>query len=119
MIREKKFLVSVKTADTAQSVYLIVFAVALGLVLILAGLFIILFRSQDNYPESLFGLPLVVGGMFAPRLAIRLLRMNQIFRCPKCGMVIKISDSIPKLTCPDCHQTLARAVFIPSSRIEQ
>jgi hypothetical protein len=110
MIREKKFLVSVKSADTAQSVYMIVFAGALSLVLIVAGLLIILFRSQDNSLESLFGVPLVVGGMFGARLTIRLLKMNQIFRCPKCGTPIKISDSIPKLTCPDCHMNFERAI---------
>lgn len=116
MVIEQKNLAAAKeTGDTSQSVSLIIFAVALGSVLILAGLFFVLFRSQPNGP----GVPLIVAGMFAQRLVMRLRRMNGIRgHCARCGTVVKSSDFRRELTCPDCEQDVAGREIHPCRRIE-
>lgn len=109
MMEEKKYTSASTTGRTLQEVHFILLSVALGLLLILGGLLIILFFSEGAGPGRLFGLPLIIGGLFAPHLAMRLfLTRNEISGpCPYCCSPVKISDSALNLNCPGCHQRVA------------
>jgi hypothetical protein len=94
---------------TPQEVHFILFSVALGLLLILGGLLIILFSSEAAGSGRVFSVPLIIGGLFAPHIAIRLLgtRDEVSGPCPYCWSPVKTSDSALKLNCPNCHQRIA------------
>jgi hypothetical protein len=72
MMEEKKYTSASITGGKPQEVHLIMFSVALGLLLILGGLFIILFFSEGAGRVPVFGVPLMIGGLFAPDLAMPL-----------------------------------------------
>jgi DNA-directed RNA polymerase subunit RPC12/RpoP len=108
MMEEKKDTVASRTGRTLQEVHLIMFSVALGLLLILGGLFIILFFNEGTGPGRVFGVPLIIGGLFAPHLAMRLFLSGHEISgpCPYCWSPVKTSDSALNLNCPDCHQRI-------------
>jgi DNA-directed RNA polymerase subunit RPC12/RpoP len=104
-MEEKKYTGALRTARTFQEVNLILFSVGLGLLLILGGFFIILFSNEETGSEHVFGVPLIIVGLFAPHLAMRL--RNEISGpCPYCWSPVKTSDSTLKLNCPACHQRI-------------
>lgn len=105
----KNYTGASRTGHTFQEVYLILFSIALGLLLILGGLFIVLFFSEQAGPVPVFGVPLIIGGLFAPHFAMRvLLTRDEISGCcPYCWSPVKTSDSALELNCPDCHQRIA------------
>lgn len=108
-MEENKYTAASRTGRTPQEVHLILFSIALGLLLILLGIFFILFSSEGTDSGRFFGVPLIIGGLFAPHLAMRLFPIrNEISRpCPYCRCPVKTSDSLLKLNCPKCHQQIA------------
>lgn len=109
MMEEKKYTSASTRGRTLQERHFILFSVALVLLLILGGLFIILFFSEGAGPVQVFGVPLIMGGLFAPHLAMRLLLTSDEIRghCPHCWSPVKTSDSAFNLNCTDCHQRIA------------
>lgn len=108
-MEEKNHAGEVGTGCTHQEVHLILFSIALGLLLILGGLFIILFFGEQPGPVPVFGVPLIIGGLLAPHLAMRIfLTRDEISGpCPYCWSPVKTSVSGIELNCPDCHQRIA------------
>lgn len=94
------------TGRTRQEVSFIIFSVALGLLLILGGLFIILSFSEGSGWLRGFGVPLIIGGLFAPHLAMRLMRNEICGPCPYCCSPVRTFDSALNVNCPDCHQRI-------------
>jgi hypothetical protein len=109
MMEEKNHTGEPGTGRTHQDVHLILFSIALGLLLILAGLFIILFFGEEAGSVQVFGVPLIIGGLFAPHLAMRvfLTRCEISGPCPYCWSHVKPSESALELNCPDCHRRIA------------
>lgn len=80
------------------------FAIAIGLILFIAGLIISLTFGQGATIGLVFGIPLILAGMLLPLLMMRgQLKQNEIEApCPYCGMEIKTSDTAIRLECPSC-----------------
>jgi len=108
MMDEKNYTGEPRTGRTHQEVHLILFSIALGLLLILGGLFIILFFGEQAGSVLVFGVPLIIGGLLAPHFAMRvLLTRDEISGpCPYCWSAVKTSDSALELNCPGCHQRI-------------
>ncbi len=108
MMEEKMYTNASTTGRTLQDVRFILFSVALGMLLILGGLFIILFFSEGTGSVPVFGVPLIIGGLFTPHLAMRffLIRNEICGPCPYCWSPVKTSDSALTVNCPDCHQRI-------------
>lgn len=106
---EKNYTGEPRTGRTHQEVHLILFSIALGLLLILGGLFIILFFGEEAGLVRVLGVPLIVGGLFAPHLAMRVFLTGYEISgaCPYCWSHVKTSESALELNCPDCHQRIA------------
>jgi hypothetical protein len=96
------------TGRTPQEVHLILFSIALGLLLILGGLFVILFFGEEAGSVQVFGVPLIIGGLLAPHLAMRLFQTRYEISgpCPYCWSHVKTSESALELNCPDCHRRI-------------
>ncbi len=82
------------------------FAIALGLLLFIAGLVISLTFGQGATIGLIFGIPLIFAGMLVPLLMMRgQLKQNEISApCPYCGTEIKTSDTAIRLECPSCNR---------------
>jgi len=96
---------SAKPAKTFDSAYSFSFAIAIGLILFIAGLVISLTLGEGTSLGLIFGIPLIVAG-----LAVPLIMMRDQFKqtdvsgpCPHCGEPIKTSDATIRLECPVCH----------------
>lgn len=83
------------TGRTHHEVHLILFSIALGLLLILGGLFVILFFGEEAGSVQVFGVPLIIGGLLAPHLAMRVFQTTYEISgpCPYCWSHVKTSDS--------------------------
>jgi predicted RNA-binding Zn-ribbon protein involved in translation (DUF1610 family) len=98
---------AVKATRAFDSAYGFSFAIALGLVLFIAGLVITVFLNEGGFGVGLiFGVPLLIAGLLVP-----LVMMSGVFarhdvdgECPNCGTHIKTSDTTMGLECPGCHQ---------------
>jgi predicted RNA-binding Zn-ribbon protein involved in translation (DUF1610 family) len=97
-----------KPAKTFDSAYGFSFAIAIGLILFIAGLVISLTLGEGTSLGLIFGIPLIVAG-----LAVPLIMMRDQFKqtdvsgpCPHCGEPIKTSDATIRLECPACHGQL-------------
>jgi hypothetical protein len=108
-MEEKKYTSASTAGRPLQEVHFILLSVALGFLLILGGLLIILFFSEEPASGRVFALPLIIGGLFAPHLAMRLFltRDEIIGPCPYCCSPVKASDAALNLNCPGCHQRVA------------
>ncbi len=97
---------SAKTGKRFDSAYGFSFAVAIGLVLFIAGLVISLTFGQDATIGLVFGIPLLIAGMVVPLLMMRgQFKQNEVTgACPYCGVGIKTSDSAIRLECPACNR---------------
>jgi predicted RNA-binding Zn-ribbon protein involved in translation (DUF1610 family) len=102
---------SVQESDAARSgkkfdsAYGFSFAIAIGLVLFIAGLVISLTFGQSATIGLLFGIPLIIAGLIVPLLMMRgQFTQNEISgACPYCAAALKTSDSAIRLECPACN----------------
>jgi len=87
------------------------FAIALGLILFIAGLMISLMLGfgEGNSIGLIFGIPLLVLGLVLPLFMLRdgLKRSDVNGNCPYCGAPIKTSDATIRLNCPVCNRVIA------------
>jgi predicted RNA-binding Zn-ribbon protein involved in translation (DUF1610 family) len=94
---------------TFDSAYGFSFAIALGLILFIAGLVVSLTMTSDgNSFGLLFGIPLLLAGLLVPLFMVRdIFTRNEIEEpCPSCGTKIRTSDSTLKLECPKCEKVI-------------
>lgn len=94
---------------TFDSAYGFSFAIALGLVLFIAGLVVSLtMTSDDNAFGLLYGIPLLLAGLLVPLFMVRDIFTRNEFEepCPACGTMIRTSDSTLKLECPKCEKVI-------------
>lgn len=98
---------SAKTGKGFDSAYGFSFAIAIGLVLFIAGLVVSLTLGQGT--GLIFGIPLIIAGLGVPLLMMRgQFTQNEIAgACPYCGVGIKTSDSAIRLECPACNGLVA------------
>ena len=97
-----------KPGKTFDSAYSFSFAIAIGLILFIAGLVISLTLGEGTSLGLIFGIPLLLAG-----LAVPLIMMRDQFKqsdvagpCPYCGAPIKTSDATIRLECPACHRLI-------------
>lgn len=103
-----------KTSDTARggrsfdSAWGFSFAIALGLLLFIAGLIITLTLGQGTSLGLIFGIPLLVAGIIVPLVMMRGGLKHNIVSgvCPYCGTAIKTSDATIRLNCPSCSKKM-------------
>lgn len=96
---------TVKPGRTFDSAYSFSFAIALGLILFIAGLVISLTLGDGSSIGLIFGIPLLIAGLILPLIMMRdLFAKNDIDApCPYCGTPIKTSDATIRLECPACQ----------------
>ncbi len=94
-----------KPAKTFDSAYSFSFAIALGLILFIAGLVISLTIGGGTSLGLIFGIPLLMAGLVLPLIMMRdqFKQSDVSGPCPHCGAPIKTSDATIRLECPDCH----------------
>ena len=97
--------VAAKPGKTFDSAYSFSFAIAIGLVLFIAGLVISLTLGGGTSLGLLFGIPLLIAGLVVPLIMMRdQFRQSEVAGpCPHCGASIKTSDATIRLECPECH----------------
>lgn len=97
-----------KPGRTFDSAFGFSFAIAVGLILFIAGLVIALTLSDGTSLGLIFGIPLLIAGLVVPVFMMRdLFKGNEISApCPSCGTSIRISDATLHLTCPTCSQLI-------------
>jgi hypothetical protein len=94
-----------KPSRKPDSAFSFSFAIAIGLILFIAGLVISLTLGDGSTVALIFGIPLLLAGVVVP-----LFMMRQSFRqtdvsgpCPHCGAPLKTSDATIRLQCPGCN----------------
>jgi len=97
-----------KSGKTFDSAYGFSFAIAVGLILFIAGLIIALTMGEGTSLGLIFGIPLLIAGLILPLFMMRdLFKKNEITSpCPSCGTLIKTSDATLQLTCPTCDRVI-------------
>jgi predicted RNA-binding Zn-ribbon protein involved in translation (DUF1610 family) len=97
-----------KTGRSFDSAYSFSFAIALGLILFIAGLIITLTSGEGTSTGLIFGVPLLVAGLIVPLVMMRGGLKHNIIdsACPYCGTAIKTSDATIRLNCPACNQAI-------------
>lgn len=97
-----------KAGRSFDSAYGFSFAIALGLVLFIAGLIITLTLGQGSSIGLIFGIPLLIAGLILPLVMMRGgLKHNVISGvCPYCETPIKTSDATIRLNCPACNKKI-------------
>jgi hypothetical protein len=100
---------SAKPSRTPDSAFSFSFAIALGLILFIAGLVISLTLGEGSSIGLIFGIPLLLAGIVVPLIMMRgLFRSNEIDApCPYCSAPIKTSDATIRLDCPICQGLIA------------
>ena len=93
-----------KPGRTLDSAYSFSFAIALGLILFIAGLVISLTLGEGSSIGLFFGIPLLLAGLVVPLIMLRdLFKQNEVAEpCPYCSAPIKTSDATIRLECPAC-----------------
>ena len=99
---------SVKTGKTFDSASSFSVAIAVGLLLFIAGLVISLTLGEGTSLGLVFGVPLLIAGLVLPLIMMRNLFTPNIVQgvCPYCSAPIKTSDSTIRLECPSCGRTI-------------
>jgi len=94
-----------KPEKTFDSAYSFSFAIAIGLILFIAGLVVSLTLGGGTSLGLIFGIPLLVAGLVVPLIMMRdeFKRNDVVEPCPYCGAPIKTSDATIRLECPACH----------------
>jgi predicted RNA-binding Zn-ribbon protein involved in translation (DUF1610 family) len=93
-----------KPGRTLDSAYSFSFAIAIGLILFIAGLVISLTLADGSSIGLIFGIPLLLAGLVVPLILLRdLFKQNEVSGpCPYCSVPIKTSDATLQLQCPNC-----------------
>jgi hypothetical protein len=88
-----------------DSAFTFSFAVAIGLVLFIAGLVISLTLGSGSSLGLIFGVPLLFAGLIVPLIMMRgFFKQNEVTgACPHCSAPIKTLDSTIRLQCPACQ----------------
>ena len=94
-----------KSGRTPDSAYNFSFAIALGLVLFIAGLVISLTLGGGSSIGLVFGIPLLLAGIVMPLIMMRsLFKQNEVVApCPHCSTIVRTSDATIRLQCPTCQ----------------
>jgi len=97
-----------KRSRTFDSAYIFSFAIALGLILFIAGLIISLTLGNGTSIGLIFGIPLLVAGLILPIFMMRdLFKQNEVSGpCPYCDAPIRTSDATLSLMCPNCKNVV-------------
>jgi predicted RNA-binding Zn-ribbon protein involved in translation (DUF1610 family) len=97
-----------KRGRTFDSAYIFSFAIALGLILFIAGLIISLTLGNGTSIGLIFGIPLLVAGLIVPLFMMRdLFKQNEVSGpCPYCNGPIRTSDATLSLMCPNCKNVV-------------
>jgi hypothetical protein len=98
-----------KPVRTPDSAFSFSFAIALGLLLFIAGLVITLTLGDGSSIGLFFGIPLLLAGLVLPLFMLRhLFKQNEVAGpCPYCSAPIKTSDATIRLECPTCQGVVA------------
>ena len=98
-----------KPGRSLDSAYTVSFAIAIGLVLFIAGLVISLTLGGDSNLGLIFGVPLLLAGLVVPLFMMRgFFTQNEVSGpCPYCSAPIKTLDSTIRLQCPTCQGVVA------------
>jgi predicted RNA-binding Zn-ribbon protein involved in translation (DUF1610 family) len=94
-----------KSGKTFDSAYSFSFAIAIGLILFIAGLVISLTLGEGTSIGLIFGIPLLVAGLVLPLFMMRgqFKQVEVTGVCPYCATAIRTSDATIRLECPACH----------------
>src|SRR3990172_148371 len=97
-----------KPKRTFDSAYSFSFAIALGLILFVAGLVIRVGLGDGTSIGLIFGIPLLIAGLILPLIMMRdLFKRNEVSGvCPYCSVPIKTSDATIRLECPACGRLI-------------
>ena len=97
-----------KPERTFDSAYSFSFAIALGLILFIAGLVISLTLGEGSSIGLIFGIPLLIAGLVVPLIMMRdqFKQSDVVGPCPHCGETIKTSDATIRLECPACRRLI-------------
>jgi predicted RNA-binding Zn-ribbon protein involved in translation (DUF1610 family) len=97
-----------KPGKTFDSAYSFSFAIAVGLILFIAGLVIALTMGEGTSLGLIFGIPLLIAGLILPLFMMRDLFKGHVVNapCPSCGTSIKTSDATLLLTCMNCNRVI-------------
>jgi len=97
-----------KRSRTFDSAYIFSSAIALGLILFIAGLIISLTLGNGTSIGLIFGIPLLVAGLILPLFMMRdLFKQNEVSGpCPYCDAPIRTSDATLSLMCPNCKNVV-------------
>jgi hypothetical protein len=98
-----------KPGRSFDSAYTFSFAIAIGLVLFIAGLVISLTLGGGSSLGLIFGIPLLLAGLVVPLIMMRgFFTQNEVSGpCPYCSAPIKTLDSTIRLQCPGCKGVVA------------
>jgi predicted RNA-binding Zn-ribbon protein involved in translation (DUF1610 family) len=98
--------VTAKPARTPDSAFTFSFAIAIGLILFIAGLVVSLTLGGGSSVALIFGLPLLFAGLLVPLFMMRqFFTRNEVTgACPHCGASIRTSDATIRLACPSCQR---------------
>lgn len=98
-----------KPAKTFDSAYNFSAAIAIGLILFIAGLVISLTLGGGSILGLIFGVPLLVAGIVVPLIMMRsIFQRNDVSGpCPYCSAPITTSDATIRLECPTCQGRIA------------
>jgi endogenous inhibitor of DNA gyrase (YacG/DUF329 family) len=98
-----------KPGKTLDSAYSFSMAIAIGLILFIAGLVISLTLGGGSSLGLIFGIPLLLAGLIVPLIMMRgFFKQNDVNGpCPYCSAPIKTSDATIRLECPTCQGTVA------------
>jgi len=97
-----------KRGRSFDSAYIFSFAIALGLILFIAGLIISLTLGNGTSIGLIFGVPLLLAGLILPVFMMRdLFKQNEVSGpCPYCSAPVRTSDATLSLTCPNCRNVV-------------
>ena len=98
-----------KPARSFDSAFRFSFAIAIGLILFIAGLVVSLTLGGGASIGLLFGIPLLMAGLIVPLIMMRdLFKQNEVTGpCPYCSAPIRTSDATILLMCPSCKGEVA------------
>jgi predicted RNA-binding Zn-ribbon protein involved in translation (DUF1610 family) len=93
---------------TFDSAYAFSFAIAVGLILFIAGLIISLTLGNGTSLGLIFGIPLLLAGLILPVFMMRdMFKQNEVSGpCPYCSAPVRTSDATLSLMCPNCKNTV-------------
>ena len=100
--------VSAKAGKTFDSAFSFSFAIAIGLILFIAGLVISLTIGGGTSLGLIFGIPLLIAGVAVPLIMMRdqFKQSDVAGPCPYCSAPIKTSDATIRLECPACRRLI-------------